>query len=389
MNNEVILVNTLKQICDNTDKGDQKFEKILHYLVKLQILNSSLVPEKLNNSITEYKKYDIHNDISYEPIYNNNYKQLKLLGTGGFGEVFAAKYYLDKNIYAIKKINIPSNKLEYIKLILTEIMILSHLEHKNIVRYYTSWLEQDLTNINPFIQHTRSDNLVKEVSIVNEIITNEVGYNNEYAINDRVSDNSWCSNSRTSSNMNTGHNLVFYIQMELCHHYSLADVIMDLDITQKITTLKQIIEGIKYLHSCNIIHKDLKPKNILFSTRNNEVKIADFGLANIDKNICFESSSKGSVLYKDPHIKYNHKSLDVYSFGVILTELLCKFTTGMERIIVLSRLKDGILPEIKLKNVDHNNIIKIKTIIEKCISPELEERYTIDNIQEIFETVSL
>ena len=140
------LIKILKNLCGESLTGQYKFRKAIQYLNVIDVIDKSYIPETMNNTLIQYKKYNIHNDISYEPVYKKNYIQLELLGKGGFGEVFSAKYYLDKNIYAIKKINIPEDKLSYIKLILTEIMILSHLEHKNIVRYYTSWLEHSLTN---------------------------------------------------------------------------------------------------------------------------------------------------------------------------------------------------------------------------------------------------
>mgnify|MGYP006080148041 FL=1 len=380
------LIKILKNLCGESLTGQYKFRKAIQYLNVIDVIDKSYIPETMNNSLIQYKKYNIHNDISYEPVYKKNYIQLELLGKGGFGEVFSAKYYLDKNIYAIKKINIPEDKLSYIKLILTEIMILSHLEHKNIVRYYTSWLEHSLTNNDDYniLENSKIKEIKKQHSEIKLVMnTKQFTYSTvKKATKDSYSS---ISTSNTSNYENNIHNLVFYIQMELCQNHSLGDIINELNAKQKIIIIKQIIEGVKYLHSCNIIHKDLKPKNILFSTRTNEVKIADFGLASIEQNIYDENSSKGSILYKDPHIKYNNKTLDIYSIGVILTELLCKFSTGMERIIVLSNLKKGVLPEIKLDIVSLETIHKIKNVIEKCITPDIDSRYTIDNLYEIFQ----
>ncbi|KAK8797222.1 hypothetical protein WA158_004432 [Blastocystis sp. Blastoise] len=89
---------------------------------------------------------------------------------------------------------------------------------------------------------------------------------------------------------------------------------------------QQIISGLEYCHRHNVVHRDLKPENLLLDKDNN-IKIADFGLANFMKDGCFLETSCGSPNYASPEIisgkMYAGPEVDVWSSGVILYALLC------------------------------------------------------------------
>ncbi|KAL1122850.1 hypothetical protein AAG570_003176 [Ranatra chinensis] len=85
--------------------------------------------------------------------------------------------------------------------------------------------------------------------------------------------------------------------MEFCEEGSLADrllknAIEDADMAKSI--FKQILNGIDYIHKQNMIHRDIKPQNIFFSTQD-KIKIGDFGLVT---DIGTDISCKGEELKK-------------------------------------------------------------------------------------------
>lgn len=87
---------------------------------------------------------------------------------------------------------------------------------------------------------------------------------------------------------------------------------------------RQIVVGYKNLLSFNIVHRDMKPQNILI--KDGTVKIADFGLCHIlQEPKEYMSAMVGSLRYQAPEIIrgnwYNSKC-DIYSLGVILYKML-------------------------------------------------------------------
>src|SRR5690606_5880277 len=127
------------------------------------------------------------------------------------------------------------------------------------------------------------------------------------------------------------------IQMELCS-LSLADYLDDRNYSGKDDFVKdaknifgQIIDAVKYIHSQDIIHRDLTPRN-LFLDDDLNVKIGDFGLSKKSKEDKLLSTydSYGNIMYMAPEelddYKCSKKS-DIYSLGIIYLELLTNFNT--------------------------------------------------------------
>uniref|UniRef100_A0A8C5E4D9 Eukaryotic translation initiation factor 2-alpha kinase 1 n=1 Tax=Gouania willdenowi TaxID=441366 RepID=A0A8C5E4D9_GOUWI len=165
--------------------------------------------------------------------------------------------------------------------------------------------------------------------------------------------------------------LMLYIQMQLCER-SLKDWIAErnakpreltfndpydcVDTEQTLILLKHILEGVEYIHSKGIMHRDLKPRNIFLHGQDCQVRIGDFGLA--CKDIIIESfkgsmspnsdymhtSGVGTFVYAAPEqlngSNYNSMS-DMYSIGVLALELFQPFGTEMERIRCLGDLREG------------------------------------------------
>ncbi|UJR37195.1 hypothetical protein I4U23_029903 [Adineta vaga] len=170
----------------------------------------------------------------------------------------------------------------------------------------------------------------------------------------------------------------FYFVMELCQPESLRDRLTQrsIDRHQAWSIFDQIIKGIEYIHSQKLIHRDLKPNNILFSL-DNTVKIGDFGLVSafgedklakkkkrdddkVDLLQQLETISSttdgggnnelgGTILYMSPeqmHREPYNQKVDIYAMGIILFELLYPFSTQMERMQAIAnvRLQNPVFP---------------------------------------------
>ncbi|KAI2640724.1 checkpoint kinase 2-like protein [Hypomontagnella submonticulosa] len=125
-----------------------------------------------------------------------------------------------------------------------------------------------------------------------------------------------------------------YLVLELAPEGELFNYIV---MKQKLTEAEtrklfiQLFQGIKYLHDRNIVHRDVKPENILLVDKELHVKLADFGLAKIIGEESFTTTLCGTPSYVAPeilaegrHRKYT-KAVDIWSLGVVLYICLCGF----------------------------------------------------------------
>jgi len=120
-----------------------------------------------------------------------------------------------------------------------------------------------------------------------------------------------------------------YIVMEYCDGGDLSSFIHSRQkLNEKVCRLflQQLASALQYLRQNNVSHMDLKPKNLLLSSKTKpKLKLADFGLAQSLGNGEIETSLKGSPLYMAPEILLNKgydASVDLWSVGVILYESL-------------------------------------------------------------------
>lgn len=98
---------------------------------------------KLVDSQRLYQRRDSRSGVSSR--YNNDFVEEGRLGRGGFAEVFRARNKVDGQLYAIKKIKASSKSA--LDPVLSEATVLSRLNHPNVVRYFASWIEDSLGQI--------------------------------------------------------------------------------------------------------------------------------------------------------------------------------------------------------------------------------------------------
>ncbi|KAE8628833.1 hypothetical protein XENTR_v10000244 [Xenopus tropicalis] len=165
----------------------------------------------------------------------------------------------------------------------------------------------------------------------------------------------------------TSPKVYLYIQMQLCRKENLKDwmsarcTLEERPQTESLHVFLQIAEAVQFLHSKGLMHRDLKPSNIFF-TLDDVVKVGDFGLVTaMDQEEDEEAvltpmpayarhtGQVGTKLYMSPEQifgqSYSHK-VDIFSLGLILFELLYPFSTQMERVRVLTELRDLKFPQL-------------------------------------------
>ncbi|EOA93393.1 Interferon-induced, double-stranded RNA-activated protein kinase, partial [Anas platyrhynchos] len=96
----------------------------------------------------------------------------------------------------------------------------------------------------------------------------------------------------------------------------------------------QILEGVNYIHSKGLIHRDLKPQNIFISS-DDQIKIGDFGLVT---SVTYETltGNRGTKSYMAPEQVFDKygKEVDIYALGLIWFEILSAFASRHEKVKV-------------------------------------------------------
>jgi serine/threonine protein kinase len=149
----------------------------------------------------------------------------------------------------------------------------------------------------------------------------------------------------------------------------LADFLKQDNVTQELALdwCEQILHALIYLHSLNIVYRDLKPENLVLSPRG-EITMIDFGAARTyDADKKTNTVNLGTVGYAAPEQYLNDAQTDfradIYAFGVFLFQLL----TGAAHIGKDPQIKKA-LPKSKISPA-------LKKIILKCIEEKPENRY--------------
>ncbi len=292
--------------------------------------------------------------------YRTKYEEIKLLGRGGFAEVYVARYIVDGNFYAIKKVPVVLEEGEELKQhhAYREIEAMTRLNHQNIVRYMTCWIEK---GGRPFVGEeanaTRSGRSVARDALTHtDLKTSELAMEwDRGGEEDCDKDPSESPSHRPRAAVRHKVPLVFYIQMEYCTGSSLADYIANRHdrASSNLKYFQQILSALREIHASGLIHRDIKPANMLIDKSGN-LKICDFGLAVYQApetsadpqsacSIRSELTTKaGTRQYLSPeqlaNLPYDEK-VDIYSTGLILLELCRFFETMHERFLAFQDLR--------------------------------------------------
>ena len=275
--------------------------------------------EESLKKIKSIKKYGSeHNYSSYPKTNLSYYKIGRSIGHGAFGKVNIALHVLSGHIVAIKSFN-KIKKTFPMNKILYEIKLLKKLRsHKNIIKYF---------------EHFENE---KHFFIVMENIC--------------------------------GGNLLNAINKMSKFSESMAKNIF-----------KQLIETIKYLHSIGIVHRDIKPDNILLDL-DSTIKLCDFGVSKEVKEGQLLTDSCGTPAFVAPEIlkdsPYNPYMTDIWSSGVVLYAMITGFFPfrGVNETELHKNILSGAFP--KLKDVSN----ELKDLLNKILEVNPNKRITIDNI---------
>ncbi|XP_075264611.1 RAF proto-oncogene serine/threonine-protein kinase-like isoform X2 [Convolutriloba macropyga] len=248
------------------------------------------------------------------------------IGSGSFGTVYKGHYH--GNV-AIKKLNLTNPTKEQLSCFENEVLLLKKCRHANILLFYGFTTDAYLA-----------------------IVTQ------------------WCE----------GKSLYWHIHVEDSENPERF-----LTNYEKLSIAKQTAQGMSYLHSKTIIHRDLKSNNI-FLLDDYTVKIGDFGLATLKSKWNTTGSTQerqptGSILWMAPEVlmfssdtPYSYKS-DVYSFGIVLFELFSGNLpyNGLCRDVIIYMVGKGFLKP-DLSQCQDDTPADLKQLLIECVQKKPDDR---------------
>lgn len=173
---------------------------------------------------------------------------------------------------------------------------------------------------------------------------------------------------------------VYYIVMELIEGITLKEYISKkgkLSVKEATSIAIQVSMGLEAAHSHGIVHRDVKPQNIIIST-DGKVKVTDFGIARAASSNTISSNVMGSVHYSSPEQVrggYSDEKSDIYSLGITLYEMVTgrvPFDGDTTVAIAIKHLQEEMVPpSVYSPDLPYS----LEQIIMKCTQKSVDRRY--------------
>ncbi|KOR51151.1 Stk1 family PASTA domain-containing Ser/Thr kinase [Clostridium botulinum] len=185
-------------------------------------------------------------------------------------------------------------------------------------------------------------------------------------------------------------NNIHYIVMEYVDAKTLKELIVEkgkIDPKETVRISKQIASALVCAHRNNIIHRDIKPHNILV-TKEGIVKVTDFGIAKASNSATITNSSKvmGSAHYFSPEQakgSFVDSRTDIYSLGIVMYEMLVgkvPFDGESPVSVAVKHIQNEVVAP---KEIDDKIPESLNSLVLKCLEKNPVKRYqTIKNLEE-------
>ncbi len=176
---------------------------------------------------------------------------------------------------------------------------------------------------------------------------------------------------------------IHYIVMEYINGKNLKEILKEkgaFSLDDTINYSLQIAEALDNAHRNGIVHRDIKPQNIMV-TNDKRVKVTDFGIARAatSSTVTTTSDVLGSVHYFSPEQArggYTDEKSDIYSLGIVIYEMITgrlPYDGDSAISVALKHVQDDIVPP---RELDNTIPIGLESIILKCVQKRQADRYS-------------
>ena len=182
---------------------------------------------------------------------------------------------------------------------------------------------------------------------------------------------------------------VKFITMEFVEGDDLRRILTDegrLPVERTVEIIRQVCHALDAAHSAGVIHRDLKPQNIMQETKTGRILVMDFGLARTigGDGMTQTGALLGTIEYMSPEQsmgKALDQRSDIFAVGLIFYELLVGKTPYKADTAMASLLRRNQERAVPAAELDSSVPKALSDIVSKCLERDLEHRY--QNVQEI------